>query len=73
MASPQVKRLNSLFSGIDDAITLDYHNVAFPFAILISGLCAAFVQVAIEAATRAIKKESPRKVTLEGVKYEIQA
>ena len=65
------------FSGIDEAITLDYHNVSFPFAILILGLCAALVQGAIEAATRASRKTfgiaNTKFAAFDGTKYEIQA
>ena len=40
---------NSFNSGIDDAISLGYNNVAFPFLILIIGLVGALGQLAVEA------------------------
>ena len=44
--------VQNTFSGIDDAISLGFDNVAFPFAILSAGLVVALMQVIIEALLR---------------------
>ena len=43
------------FSGIDDALSLGYQNVSFPFAILAFGLITALVQIVIEVLLRGLK------------------
>ena len=47
------------FSGIDDALSLSYQNVAFAFAILAFGLITALVQVVIEFMLRGLKVRGP--------------
>ena len=43
------------FSGIDDALSLGYHNVAFAFAILAFGLITAILLIVIEVILRGLK------------------